>query len=133
MITLLPQPVLHQAAKPASFGAIYYGSTSPAMQEALDVLAENGVHINALRVRGFPFADQVKDFVAAHSGTFVIEQNRDAQLKTLLVTDAKINPAQLISLLHYDGTPITARFITQEIAERVSRLNVRPLRENRVA
>jgi 2-oxoglutarate ferredoxin oxidoreductase subunit alpha len=126
---LLPQPVLHQAAKPASFGAIYYGSTSPAMQEALDVLAENGVHINALRVRGFPFADQVKDFVAAHSGTFVIEQNRDAQLKTLLVTDAKINPAQLISLLHYDGTPITARFIVDQITKHISAHSVVPLKK----
>ena len=126
---LLPQPVLHQAAKPASFGAIYYGSTSPAMQEALDVLAENGVHINALRVRGFPFADQVKDFVAAHSGTFVIEQNRDAQLKTLLVTDAKINPAQLISLLHYDGTPITARFIVDQITNHISAHSVVPLKK----
>jgi 2-oxoglutarate ferredoxin oxidoreductase subunit alpha len=121
--------VLHQAAKPASFGAIYYGSTSPAMQEALDVLAENGVHINALRARGFPFADQVKDFVAAHSGTFVIEQNRDAQLKTLLVTDAKINPAQLISLLHYDGTPITARFIVDQITKHISAHSVVPLKK----
>ena len=130
---LLPQPVLHQAAKPASFGAIYYGSTSPAMQEALDVLAESGVHINALRVRGFPFADQVKDFVAAHSGTFVIEQNRDAQLKTLLVTDSKINPAQLISLLHYDGTPITARFIVREIGDRIRGSNVAPLQRGKAA
>jgi len=126
---LLPQPVLHQAAKPASFGAIYYGSTSPAMQEALDVLAEAGVHINALRVRGFPFADQVKDFVAAHSGTFVIEQNRDAQLKTLLVTDSKINPAQLISVLHYDGTPITARFIVDQITKHISAHSVVPLKK----
>jgi 2-oxoglutarate ferredoxin oxidoreductase subunit alpha len=99
------------------------------MQEALDVLAENGVHINALRVRGFPFADQVKDFVTAHSGTFVIEQNRDAQLKTLLVTDAKINPAQLISLLHYDGTPITARFIVDQITKHISAHSVVPLKK----
>jgi 2-oxoglutarate ferredoxin oxidoreductase subunit alpha len=127
--SLMPKPVLHQAAKPASFGAIYYGSTSPAMLEALDVLAERGVHINALRVRGFPFADEVKDFVAAHSGVFVIEQNRDAQLRTLLVNDAKINPAQLIALLHYDGTPITARFIVDQIVRHVDSHSVVPLKK----
>jgi 2-oxoglutarate ferredoxin oxidoreductase subunit alpha len=127
--SLVPAPVVRQAAKPATFGAIYYGSTSPAMDEALDVLAENGVHVNALRVRGFPFADQVKDFVAAHSGVFVIEQNRDAQLKTLLVTDAKINPAQLISVLHYDGTPITARFIVDQITGHINAHSVVPLKK----
>ena len=127
--SLMPKPVLHQAARPASFGAIYYGSTSPAMQEALDVLADRGVHINALRVRGFPFADEVKDFVAAHAGVFVIEQNRDAQLRTLLVNDAKINPAQLISLLHYDGTPITARFIVDQIVRHVDTHSVVPLKK----
>ena len=127
--SLMPKPVLHQASRPASFGAIYYGSTSPAMQEALDVLADRGVHINALRVRGFPFADEVKDFVAAHAGVFVIEQNRDAQLRTLLVNDAKINPAQLISLLHYDGTPITARFIVDQIVRHVDTHSVVPLKK----
>ena len=64
---------------------------------------------------------------------FVIEQNRDAQLKTLMVNDAGINPASLISILHYDGTPITARFITQEIAEIVAALNVRPIKKDKAA
>jgi 2-oxoglutarate ferredoxin oxidoreductase subunit alpha len=63
----------------------------------------------------------------------VLEQNFDAQLTTLLVNEAHVSPASLVPVLHYDGTPITARFITQEIAERVARLNVRPLRENMVA
>jgi 2-oxoglutarate ferredoxin oxidoreductase subunit alpha len=116
---LLPQPVLYPAAQTAGYGAIFYGSTSPAMLEALDVLAEQGIHVNALRVRGFPFADQVNEFVAAHPGTFVIEQNRDAQLRTLLVNDSKINPAQLIPILHYDGTPITARFIVEQITRHI--------------
>jgi 2-oxoglutarate ferredoxin oxidoreductase subunit alpha len=124
---LVPQPVLTPAKHPARFGCIYYGSTSPSMHEALEALAERGIYVNALRVRGFPFADELFDFVASHSKVFVVEQNRDAQLKHLLVNDAGINPASLISVLHYDGTPITARFITKEIAEIVAALNVRPI------
>ena len=100
---------------------------------ALDALSQNGIVINALRIRGFPFQDEIFDFVASHSKVFVVEQNRDAQLKTLLVNDAGINPANLISLLHYDGTPITARFITKEITEIVSALNVRPIKKDKAA
>jgi len=125
--TLVPKPILNASKEPARFGAIYFGSTSPAMAEALDALSRQGIYVNALRVRSFPFQDEIFDFVASHSKVFVIEQNRDAQLKTLLVNDAGINPASLISVLHYDGTPITARYITAEIAEIVAALNVRPL------
>jgi 2-oxoglutarate ferredoxin oxidoreductase subunit alpha len=89
--------------------------------------------VNALRVRGFPFGDELFDFVASHSKVFVVEQNRDAQLKTLLVNDAGINPASLISVLHYDGTPITARFIAKEISEIVAALNVRPIKKDKAA
>jgi 2-oxoglutarate ferredoxin oxidoreductase subunit alpha len=126
---LLPKPVLTPAEYPARFGAIFYGSTGPAMQEALETLAARGIYVNALRVRGFPFQDEVADFVHSHTKVFVVEQNRDAQLKTLLVNDAGVNPASLIPILHYDGTPITARFITEAVAERVRRLNVQPLRK----
>ena len=103
------------------------------MHEAIDALAEQGIYINALRIRAFPFQNEIADFIASHSKVFVFEQNFDGQLTTLLVNEAGVNPANLIPVLHYDGTPITARFITQEIAERVSRLNVRPLRQHMVA
>jgi 2-oxoglutarate ferredoxin oxidoreductase subunit alpha len=125
---LIPRPLLRPAAKPARFGAIYYGSTSPAMQEALDVLAQRGIHVNALRVRGFPFQDEIADFVAAHPWVFVIEQNRDAQLKTLLVNEAKVNASRLLSVLHYDGTPITARFIVEQISQHSAARTVVPLK-----
>ena len=125
--TLVPKAVLTPSKEPARFGCIYYGSTSPAMHEALGSLSQNGIFVNALRVRAFPFQDEIFDFVQSHSKVFVVEQNRDAQLKTLLVNDAGINPASLISVLHYDGTPITARYITADIAEIVAALNVRPL------
>jgi 2-oxoglutarate ferredoxin oxidoreductase subunit alpha len=129
--TLVPKPVLTASPEPARFGAIFYGSTSPSMHEALESLRERGIFINALRVRAFPFQDEIYDFCQSHSKVFVVEQNRDAQLKTLLVNEAGINPASLISILHYDGTPITARFITREITEIVNALNVRPIRRDR--
>jgi len=131
--TMVPKPVLTPAREPARFGAIYYGSTSPAMHEALDALAAQGIYVNALRVRAFPFQDEINDFVRSHSKVFVIEQNRDAQLKTLLVNEAGIRAESLIPVLHYDGTPITARFITGEIARIVSALNVRPIKKDKAA
>ncbi len=126
---LVPQPVLHKAKEPARFGALYYGSTSPAMTEALDALAEQGIHVDAMRVRGFPFAAEVKEFVMSHPGTFIIEQNRDAQLKTMLVTEEQINIDRLISVLHYDGTPITARFISDHIAKHIAAHTVVPMKK----
>jgi 2-oxoglutarate ferredoxin oxidoreductase subunit alpha len=131
--TLVPKPVLTPAKEPARFGCIYYGSTSPSMNEALEALAKNNIFINALRIRAFPFQDEINDFVRSHSKVFVVEQNRDAQLRTLLVNDAGIDPASLISVLHYDGTPITARFITKEVSEIVSALNVRPIKKDKAA
>jgi len=125
----VPVPLLYPAEKPARFGAIFYGSTSPAMQEALDVLASRGIHVNALRVRGFPFQDEIADFVASHPWVFVVEQNRDAQLKTLLVTEAKVNQTRLLSVLHYDGTPITARFIVDQISQHAAARTVVPLKK----
>ncbi len=69
------------------------------------------------------------DFIAAHDRVFVVEQNRDAQMKALLVNECGIDPSRLISVLHYDGTPVTARFITREIAEKARLFNVTPLRK----
>jgi 2-oxoglutarate ferredoxin oxidoreductase subunit alpha len=130
---LVPKPILRPAAYPARFGVIHYGSTGPAMDEAFDALAEQGIYVNTLRIRGFPFQDEIADFVASHNKVFVVEQNRDAQLKTLLVNDAGVNPASLIPILHYDGTPITARFITDAIGGRVRRLNVQPIKRGKAA
>ncbi|MBI3069076.1 MAG: 2-oxoacid:acceptor oxidoreductase family protein, partial [Betaproteobacteria bacterium] len=127
--TLVPKPRLYAATRPARFGAIFYGSTSPAMLEALHVLAERGIHVNALRVRSFPFQSEIADFVASHPWVFVVEQNRDAQLKTLLVNEAKVNASRLISVLHYDGTPVTARFIADEITRHAGARTVVPFKK----
>ena len=112
---LIPAPVARLAKRWTPHGAIYFGSTTPAMHESLEQLEANGVHIDALRVRGFPFSDSVIDFIAAHETVFVVEQNRDAQLRTLIMNEGAIDPAKLTAILNYDGAPITARFITAEI------------------
>jgi 2-oxoglutarate/2-oxoacid ferredoxin oxidoreductase subunit alpha len=126
---LIPQPRLRQARQPTSLGVIYFGSTTPAMHEALEHLERDGIHLDALRVRAFPFQDEIYDFIADHDQVFVVEQNRDAQLRMLLVNEGPADPSRLISVLHFDGTPITARFIIGEIAEKVAVLKVKPLRK----
>ncbi|MEX8518104.1 MAG: 2-oxoacid:acceptor oxidoreductase subunit alpha [Leptothrix sp. (in: b-proteobacteria)] len=113
--TLVPPPVLRRAAESTRTGVIYFGSTSPAMREALDVLAAEGVQLDALRLRAYPFPQSVSDFIAAHDQVFVVEQNRDAQMRSLIINELDIDPARLVRVLHYDGTPITARFIAGAI------------------
>ncbi|HXN15563.1 MAG TPA: 2-oxoacid:acceptor oxidoreductase subunit alpha, partial [Usitatibacter sp.] len=125
---LVPQPILKKAGGGARFGVIYYGSTAPAMDEALAMLAGEAMLVDALRVRAFPFPDEVVDFVNAHDHVFVVEQNRDGQLRTLLIAEAMLAPEKLTPVLHYDGTPITARFIHKAIAQRLSAFNVMPMK-----
>ena len=126
---LVPAPVLQRAAQPARYGAIYYGSTSPAMAEAFALLEEGGHHVDLLRVRGFPFARQVVDFIEEHDCVFVVEQNESAQLRTLLINEEEIDPKRLVRVLHYDGTPVTAGFISGRIADVIAERKVVPVRK----
>ena len=114
---LVPQPLLRKAQQETRLGVIYFGSTAPAMREALDVLEVEAVHLDAMRLQAFPFPQSVADFIAAHDKVFVVEQNRDAQMHSMLVNELDVNPAQMVRVLHYDGTPITARFIANAIRE----------------
>ena len=118
---LVPQPIFRKAAAETKLGVIYYGSTTPAMREALDVLERNGDHVDAMRLCAFPFPDSVAKFIAEHDKVFVAEQNRDGQMRTMLINELEVNPAKLIRVLHYDGTPITARFIIRSIHESVAK------------
>jgi 2-oxoglutarate/2-oxoacid ferredoxin oxidoreductase subunit alpha len=118
---LLPRPVLKPATKPTRIGVIHYGSTAPAIDEAQTLLECDGLHVDTLRIRAFPLAPEVTEFVRDHDEVFVVEQNRDAQMRVLMTTDLGIAPAQLTSILHFSGMPITARFIVGEIAGRLRR------------
>ena len=126
---LIPRPLLRRAKQATRFGAIFFGSTGPAMKEASDRLDEQGMHLDTLRARAFPFHDDVAEFIADHDQVFVVEQNRDAQLRTLLLNECAVEPAKLMPVLNYDGTPITARFIVGEIVQKLKAVNVTPLRK----
>ncbi len=123
---LAPTPIARPARAPTRYGAIYFGSTTPAMHEALEALEAVGHHVDALRVRAFPFGADVYDFIGAHDEVFVVEQNRDAQLRTLIVTEGGVDPAKLCPVLHFDGAPITARFLIETIGTKLAQRN--PLR-----
>ena len=128
--SIIPQPVLYTGTHASQFGVIYYGSTAPAMYEAIEALELRGLDVDALRIRAFPFPDSVNEFIAEHDQVFVVEQNRDAQLRMLLTNECGVNPTKLMAVLHYDGTPITARFIVREISEGIAALNEAPMRSS---
>ena len=107
---------------------IHFGTTEPSMVEALEILATEGSHIDSLRLKCFPFHDSVKDFILSHEQIFVVEQNRDGQMRTLLVNELEIDPARLSSITHYDGTPINATAIAAGIRQRLTDAVVTPLR-----
>ena len=126
---LVPRPIRREAREAGKYGAIYFGSSALAMEEALEALEARGIHLDTLRIRAFPFHDDVFDFISNHERVFVVEQNRDKQMRTLLTTELEIDPARLVPILHYDGTPITARFIVKAIADMLSVVTLAPLRK----
>jgi 2-oxoglutarate ferredoxin oxidoreductase subunit alpha len=126
---LVPRPLQANAQKPTKYGVIYYGSTSPAMDEAIGMLEVRGHQLDRLRIRAFPFHSSVASFIADHDFVYVVEQNRDAQLRSLIVNENGIDPVRLVPILHYDGTPITARFIAKAIGDHQDQLKVTPLRK----
>ena len=103
-------------------GVLFFGTSTYAAEEALEMLAADGIALDAMRVRAFPFTKSFENFVATHDRVFVVEQNRDAQFKSLMMIELGTNPAKLVSVLNYDGTPITADYIYRQIRGRVNRI-----------
>ena len=96
-------------------GIIYYGTSSFAVNEADDLLKQQDCQLDEMRIKSFPFGEEVEKFVKSHSTIFVVEQNRDAQMKSLLVNELQVAPTKFISVLNIDGMPITAQYIAEEI------------------
>lgn len=113
-LDLLPKPEI-DLTKGATFSIISYGSTNPAIQEAMDLLAEKGYKIDHLRMRSLPTSAEVVDFVHAHDRNYVIELNRDGQLHQVLRLEIPDRSLQLISLSHQDGMPLTAKWVVDQI------------------
>ncbi|ODT19064.1 MAG: ferredoxin oxidoreductase [Hyphomicrobium sp. SCN 65-11] len=113
--TVVPKPEIDIRDKSSKTGIIYFGATRPAVLEGLDELERTGVRLNAMRLKAFPFNEDVKAFCAAHDQIFVLEQNRDAQMRSLLITEADIPATKLIPALSYDGMPTTAAFVRKTV------------------
>jgi 2-oxoglutarate ferredoxin oxidoreductase subunit alpha len=86
-----------------------------AAEEAIDIFKVDGLNLNSMRIKSFPFCEEVKNFIDQHENVFVIEQNKDAQMRSLLINELEIIPSKLKKVLHYDGTPITANIIVTKI------------------
>ena len=112
--TWVPKPVLRSPGK-TDVGLIAVGSSDGAVNEALDLLKAQGVTLDYLRIRAFPFGTEVEKFLAEHKTVFVVEQNRDAQLKSLLTLETAVEKSKLKSLLHYSGLPVSSKFIVDGV------------------
>lgn len=117
---MVPSPELYQDKNFAEYGLVFFGTSTYSVQEAMDQLKEQGVLVDALRIKSFPFNKTVEDFIKSHKKIFVIEQNRDAQMKSIITIELQIDPNKLISVLNYDGMPITADHIMVEITKNLS-------------
>ncbi len=113
--TLAPAPRTKIRDKENKIGVVFYGTTTHAAYEAMSRASKTGLKINSMRIRAFPFQHEVIEFINDHEIIFVIEQNRDAQLRTLLMNENAISPRKLQSILNFDGLPITADFITDKL------------------
>ena len=126
-VKLLPKPDVSRTRSAnlngLKLGLMYYGTTASAIQESMDSLARQGLHFDTLRIRAFPFHKSVGKFVEDHDFVFVIEQNRDAQLKSLLKIECNADNDKLKSILSYNGVLITAQHINSEISNFVSSLS----------
>tara|TARA_R110001583_G_scaffold3812_3_gene23274 strand:+ start:9516 stop:11408 length:1893 start_codon:yes stop_codon:yes gene_type:complete len=118
-VNFLPEPEIKQGKKNAQLGLIFFGTTSHPIAEAVEQLKEQGLIADSLRIKAFPFHHNIEKFIEEYSvnnkQVFIIEQNRDAQMKSLLVNELQIDPNKLASILHFDGLPVTSTFIVQAV------------------
>ena len=111
--TLLPSAEIRSEERRA--GIIYYGTTATPMSECLAMLDEQGIELDTMRIRAFPFGPEVVDFIDNHEIVFMIEQNRDAQMKMLMTNELDLLPSSIQSILYYGGMSISADFIVEEV------------------
>jgi 2-oxoglutarate ferredoxin oxidoreductase subunit alpha len=126
---LMPRPVIDSSAG-GRVGIVSLGSCDGAIREALAALRARGMGVDYMRVRAFPFGEEVEKFLAAHEVLFVVEQNRDAQLRALLTLETAVEKTRLRSLLHYSGLPISSAFIVEGV---LAELQPQPLIETQGA
>ena len=111
---LVPRALIDATAG-SDIGIVSIGSCEGAIHEAIDILKTHDVTVDYMRVRAFPFSEDVERFLAAHKLLFVVEQNRDAQFRALLTLETAVEKSKLRSLLHYNGLPISSTFIVEGV------------------
>ncbi len=126
---IVPAPQVYQDKNKSEYGILFFGTSQCAAEEAIDLLNQKKIIVDAIRIKSFPFNKTVQDFIDSHEKVFVIEQNRDAQMKSLLLIELVANHQKIISVLNYDGMPITAENIFNQITTQISSLKSSPLKE----
>jgi 2-oxoglutarate ferredoxin oxidoreductase subunit alpha len=116
----VPEPEITLAKAPTNLGVVFFGTTRYAALEALDRFEAQGIYLNALRIKAVPFNQAVADFIHEHEQVFVVEQNRDGQMRTVLINELKADGSKLVSVLNYDGTPITAQTVMDRIQQHLT-------------
>jgi 2-oxoglutarate ferredoxin oxidoreductase subunit alpha len=116
---LVPGPQFFANHEHAEIGIIFFGTTTASALEAMDYLREQGLQVNGMRIRSTPFSQEVLDFILDHDTLFMIEQNRDGQMRSILINELEIDPRKLIAVLNYDGFPITADHIVRQIHQHI--------------
>jgi 2-oxoglutarate ferredoxin oxidoreductase subunit alpha len=114
---LVPKAEISISSKPEAIGLLFFGTSTFSSEEAKDLLNEEGIAVDSIRIRAFPFGKEVVDFVESHATIFVVEQNRDAQMRKMLIMEMDCLPNKLVPVLNYDGMPITADAICQQIVQ----------------
>lgn len=115
----MPKPEIHNNTNPSKTALLFFGTSSDSAMEAVDILTEKNMHVDAIRIKSFPFHADVLNFIDAHDNIYVIEQNRDGQCRSLLINELNVNPSKLHSVLNFDGMPITAKFIVESVEGKV--------------
>ncbi len=116
---MMPPPQFYQETNASKRGVLFFGTSTYAAEEAIDLLKNENILLDAMRVRAFPFGKSVEDFVDSHERIFVIEQNRDSQFRSLILIELGTDPEKLVSVLNYDGMPITADNILRQIKVKI--------------
>jgi len=114
--SIVPEPELYQDKNTSENGILFFGTSKFSAEEAMDLMKEKNVFVDAIRIKSFPFNKTVEDFISSHKKIFVIEQNRDAQMKSLILIELGADPKKLFSVLNFDGMPITAENIFTQIS-----------------
>ena len=118
----VPGPTFHQPKSKHTLGVVYFGTSMYSTLEAVDTLAKQDIHFDVMQIKSFPFSDDVKKFFDEHEQVFVVEQNRDAQFRSLLINELDLFPNRLLSVLNFDGMPITATRILKQIKKQLPEL-----------